>query len=478
MKVTRRQALGLAAGGAAAVAATGCSSLLSAASGPAPHLSPPLPQQSPDIAAITRFGYGPHASRPQEVIKDGREKWFQDQLEAPEDDPLPVTLKLRRLDIFHFTAYELRDLPQPEIIRQLQSAALIRAVESPWQLRERMVDFWTNHFNIFARKGLAAYRKPQDDREVIRANALGSFPEMLLASARSTAMLLYLDQQASSFVQPNENYARELLELHSLGVDAGYTQKDVMEVARCFTGWTEERAFLRGRGQFKFREDLHDDGPKTVLGHSIPAGGGVKDGEKVIEIVASHPATASHLARKLCRFFLGREDSEVTVPVAEAFRTSKGMVRPMLKAVFTLAEQGKTEPNVKRPFDFCVSALRAIGAETDGGAEIHKRLAAMGQPLYQWPMPDGFPVDALSWTGSMVARWNFASDLAHGRIKGAVASPDRWKDLSPEALAASIMGVAADSSAAKNLAERLAPGESPAQLAALCLAAPEFQWRA
>jgi uncharacterized protein (DUF1800 family) len=413
-----------------------------------------------------------------EIAGSGREQWFESQLAVePDQEELDVMLRLRRFEIFHLTAYELRDWPQHEIIEQLQAAAIIRAVDSPWQLRERMVDFWTNHFNIFARKGLAAYRKPQDDRDVIRAHALGSFPEMLMASAKSTAMLLYLDQQASSFVQPNENYAREVLELHSLGVDAGYTQKDVMEAARCFTGWTEEREFLRGRGQFKFREDLHSQGEKIVLGHRIPAGGGVSDGEKVIEIVAHHPATARHIARKLCRFFLGRDDEEAFAPVAQAYTATKGDISAMLRVVFAQSEKGIVAPSVKRPFDFCISALRAVGAETNGLNPIQKHLETMGQPLYQWPMPDGYPVDAIAWTGSLLSRWNFIHDLAEGKIIGTRMSRDRFDGMTPEAIAGSLLGVVEGSETAKRLAARL-PKNDPLRQGGFCLASPEFQWRA
>lgn len=477
MKLTRRQTLGVLAGGGALAAAGGCSQISRTVQGPPPPLSPPLPSEASDRMALATFGYGPSAKNPDEIGPRGRSKWFEDQLAAPTDDPLPIMLKLRRLDIFHFTAYELRDLPQKTIIEQLQAAAIIRAVDSPWQLRERMVDFWSNHFNIFARKGLAAYRKPQDDREVIREHCLGSFPDMLMASAKSTAMLLYLDQQASSFVQPNENYARELLELHTLGVDAGYTQKDVMEAARAFTGWTEERGFLKGRGQFKFRPDLHDDGEKHVLGHTIPAGSGVAAGEKVLEIVSTHPATARHVARKLCRFFLGRDDDAVSGSVAKAYASTKGNIPAMLREVFAHFEAGRVSAVVKRPFDFCMSSLRALGAETDGGTALQGHLASMGQPLYQWPMPDGFPVDALSWTGSMLARWNFAHDLCSGAIGKTSVDAARLANLDKKGIASSLLGRPADSDEVRQLAARLGPSDEPLKTAALCLASPAFQWR-
>lgn len=478
MTLSRRNALGLLAGSGALAALGGCGAVRRVVQGPPPPFTPPSPQTATDAGTLARFGYGVSADNPREIADLGRKLWFESQLDAPAtEDPLPILLKLRRLDINHFTAYELRDLPQPEILRQLQAAATIRAVESPWQLRERLVDFWSNHFSIFARKGLAAYRKPQDEREVIRAHALGSFPDMLRASARSTAMLLYLDQHASSLQQPNENYARELLELHSLGVDGGYTQKDVMEVARCFTGWTEERRFMKPRGQFRFREDLHDDGEKIVLGHRIPAGGGVKDGERVIEIVANHPATAAHVSRKLCKFFLGRDDAEVSDPVIATYRESRGNVKAMLRVIFQASEDGKAVASVKRPFDYCVSAMRALGATTDGGADFQTHLAAMGQPLYQWPMPDGFPVDALSWSGSMLARWNFALELAQGSVKKTGSDGGRLNGVEATHLVAALLAQPTEAPAVHALVARLPSDAEPQRLAALILASPEFQWR-
>ena len=477
MKVTRRQALGLMAG-AGVAAGTGCSRILSRLESKE-SVSSPQASSNRDVIALNRFGFGPKPGDLDELRDKGREKWFEEQLAAPLDDPLPVMLRLRQLDIFHFTAYELRDLPETEILRQLQTAAILRAVYSPWQLRERMVDFWSNHFNIFARKGLAAYRKPQDERDVVRANTLGSFPKMLEASAKSTAMLLFLDQQASNFSQPNENYARELLELHSLGVDGGYTQKDVMEVARCFTGWTEERGFMKGKGQFRFRPEMHDSGEKIVLGHVIPKGGGVQDGEKVLEIVSQHPATASFVAGKLCRFFLGSSEPKIQDRVAKAYLSSKGEIKPMLREIYAAGEEGLAEPFMKRPFDYLCSSLRALDADTDGGKPLQDHLTAMGQPLYQWPMPDGYPDVSEAWTGSLLGRWNFAIDLCEGRIRGTSVDvagvAKRMGDADPLAVTFSRP---VDSPELDDVVEIVGRQTlDAAHQAALALASPEFQWR-
>jgi uncharacterized protein (DUF1800 family) len=474
MTLTRRQALGLMAG--AGVGATaGCSRMVRAIEkrdqGP---LDPP--NASPDeVAFLNRFGYGPRPGDLASLRKTGTKRWFQDQLAAPLNDDWGIEVQLEQLEIFNYSAYELRDLPEPEIIRQLQIAAIIRAVYSPWQLRERMVDFWSNHFNIFARKGLAAYRKPEDERKVIRAHALGSFPEMLAASAKSTAMLLYLDQQASNYSQPNENYARELLELHSLGVKGGYTQKDVMEVARCFTGWTEEREFLKPIGDFKFDAALHDDKPKHILGHVIPGGLGVGDGDRVLDIIGAHPATAKHISGKLCRFFLGT-DSDAD-QVAKTYLDTKGNIGAMLGTIRELAEKGKTKPSLKRPFDFVVSSLRALDADTDGADGVQRHIEMMGQPLYQWPMPDGYPDATEAWTGSLLGRWNFAMNLCSNRVGGTTVNvaglSKRMKDSPALAM---VFARSAHAPELKPVGSAL-KGLDLATQTALALASPEFQWR-
>jgi len=409
--------------------------------------------------------------------KAGLDEWFQAQLK-PEGEPLSLGMSLRRLEIFHFTPYELRDVGEELVIRQMQQAAILRAVYSPWQLRERLVDFWTNHFNIFARKGLAAYRKPTDEREVVRKHALGKFPDMLMASARSTAMLVYLDQQASHRAQPNENYARELMELHTLGVSGGYSQTDVMEVARCFTGWSEERRFLRPRGSFRFIPELHDDGEKTVLGHRIPAGGGEADGKRVVEILAKHPGTAKFVSRKLTRYFLGDGHEDVARQVAATYMRTDGDISAMMQTIFEAGSNASPSRHFKRPFDYIVSAIRATASDTDGGPGIQSHLARMGQPLYQWPMPDGYPDQTEAWTGSLLARWNFAFDLAHGRIPGTQADARRLRTLFADAddrvavfqrpLESDV--VASHGSAIKEL-------EKPEDRIAVLLSSPEFQYR-
>jgi len=474
MKISRRETLGLLAGTAVV---GGCTSIAQKLEQDNEPLSPLALSDDPAVRRLNRFGFGPRPGDVQAFRKLGDEGWLQAQLN-PGAEPVALTLALRQLDIFHFSAPELRDFSEDMVVKQMQQAAMLRAVQSPWQLRERLVDFWTNHFNIFARKGLAAFRKPADERNVIRKHALGSFREMLKASAQSSAMLVYLDQQASHRLQPNENYARELMELHTLGVHGGYSQKDVMEVARCFTGWSEERRFLRPRGQFRFIPELHDDGEKVVLGQRIPAGQGEKDGLQVVEILANHPGTAKHIAQKLCRFFLGDAGTEVEAEVAKVYRETGGQIGPMVTAIYRHPVATNSPPMLKRPFDYVVSALRATDANTDGGDALLARLSNMGQPLYLWPMPDGYPDQTEAWSGSLLARWNFAFDLMHGKIDGTSVDRERLARLFPEAAEeAHIFHRHPESTSLIDPQDALGAIANAADRYALLIASPEFQWR-
>jgi uncharacterized protein (DUF1800 family) len=360
-------------------------------------------------------------------------------------------------------------LPPQRLLADLQAARIRRAVYSERQLQEVMVDFWSNHFNVFAGKGADRWLLVSYDRDTIRPHALGNFSELLLATAQSPAMLFYLDNFQS--VSPtandrfrrnnalrrmmsnqapqrprrgiNENYARELMELHTLGVDGGYTQKDVQEVARCFTGWTilAPRGGLAGAegmnpdaGKFVFNARLHDDGEKVVLGHKIQAGGGIKDGLMVLDILARHPSTARFVATKLSRRFVADEPSRALVDrVAAAFTRSNGDIKETLRAIFTSPEFNSTaayRAKIKTPFELAVSAIRAVGGETNGHPPIHQWVAKMGEPLYQYQAPTGYPDTAEAWvnTGALLERLNFSLALAGNRIPGTRADLARLTD--------------------------------------------------
>lgn len=288
-------------------------------------------------------------------------------------------------------------------------------------------------------------------------------------------MVAYLDNDRNDRAHPNENYARELLELHTLGVDGGYTQRDVQEVARCFSGWTIETRFLHRHGTFRFDESQHDNGAKVVLGHTIPAGGGQSDGEQVLNIVAAHPATARHLARKLVRTFWGEADPKWVRQIETIFLQTGGDIGAMLRPLLLAPELADAPPIAKRPLDFLVSALRATNANCDGGPNVQNHLDRMGQPLWGWPMPDGFPESARAWSGSLLARWNFAFALCTNTLRGTsvdiAALSIARKEAPHDALCETLLNVPAAHSPLRSV-----PREAP-QIAALLLASPAFGWR-
>jgi uncharacterized protein (DUF1800 family) len=381
--------------------------------------------------------------------------------------------------------YQQNGLLQPQrLSAELQASRILRAVYSERQLNEVMVDFWSNHFNVFMNKGADRWLLPAYDRDTIRPNAMAKFGALLEATAKSPAMLFYLDnfqsvspnaQQPSrprqrqilrgmegerrrrdalmdrGIVQPtpripvqqqrrgiNENYARELMELHTLGVDGGYTQKDVQEVARCFTGWTifaprgggaavnalMGEAGRRNAGTFFFNARVHDDGEKIVLGQKIPAGGGIKDGLMVLDILAHHPSTAKYIAIKLVRHFVSDNPPASLVDrVAKTYTKTDGDIREMLRTIFFSDEFNSPQAyrsKIKRPFELVISAIRTLGGDTNGGPGTHQWLQRMGEPLYGYQTPNGYSDAAETWvnTGGLLERMNFALALASNRIPG------------------------------------------------------------
>jgi len=405
------------------------------------------------------------------------DRWIDQQLAPGEEEP-DLRRSLARLDSLGQPLGELYEWKPEVLLRELSSAALLRAVASRWQLREVMVDFWSDHLNIDASKGECAWLKAADDREVIRGHALGRFRDLIAASALSPAMLWYLDgrtnRSANTSERPNENYARELLELHTLGADGGYTQTDVMEAARCLTGWTVRDRHRFRKGRVEFVPALHDDGEKHVLGRRILAGGGARDLEALLDVTTSHPATARHVAMRLCRRFIADAPPPGAVDaVARAFRTSDGDVPTTLRALlrtdaFRAPEARRIK--LKRPFQLVVSALRATGARTDGGAPLLEALRSMGQAPFQYPTPEGAPDVAPAWTGTLLWRWRLAMRLAEGTVPGTsvdvAALAGRAGGLG--GLAAHLLGRMPDP------AERAALAASSRPMA-LLLASPAFQ---
>jgi len=493
-----QRALKVAAIAGVAGSGAGCSRLGQRFTKPAavaPDTSSPhaLPQNEGEniTRLLNRVAFGARPGEVARVASMGRAAYLDEQLQADSGEKLLLQVRLRGLEVLRSNAIELRDLQETEVLRQLQQAAILRAVYSRHQLRERMVDFWSNHFNIYARKGLGTYFITGDDISVIRSHALSTFPDLLRASAHSPAMLAYLDNSENRRGVANENYARELLELHTMGVGGGYSQKDVQEVARCLTGWTIENRFLRRRGTFRFDEARHDNGAKTVLGTRIPAGGGQRDGDKVLSVLSSHPATARFIAGKLCRYFLGEDNAQWTQKLAQIYTRTGGDIRAMLRPLLLSDTLLHSAPIVKRPFDYLVSSLRILNADTDGGARLQRHLANMGQPLWSWPMPDGYPDSTAAWSGSVLSRWNFAFALCSNSIPNSSLNLDELLQNSSQSTASRFAacaelilghGISATERARiiHTLSEQLQSGPQSTlthRAAALLLCAPEFQWR-
>jgi len=388
--------------------------------------------------------------------------------------------------------YQEHGLRPPQfLLQELQAQKIIRAAYSERQLQEVMTDFWFNHFNIFWAKNADRDLTTRYELDVIRPNTMGKFKDLLMATAKSPAMLVYLDnfqsmspnaqlpQRRGQFqrrpgafgggignprlgqrpndpiyrdrqvdpemqreqmpgqprpAQPNalrnrkpginENYAREIMELHTLGVEGGYSQKDVQEVARCLTGWTLDRP--RQGTQFMFREFMHDNGEKTVLGHKIPAGGGIKDGEMVIDILAHHPNTAKFISTKLVRRFVSDTPPQSLVDrVSAVYMKTDGDIREMMRTILTSPEFNSKEAyraKIKSPFELAVSAIRVLGAEIKTPLQAAQFISKMGQPLYLYQAPTGYPDRADQWvnTGALLERLNFGLALTTNKLRGTV----------------------------------------------------------
>jgi len=411
---------------------------------------------------------------------------------------------------------------QRQVVQELSEQKILRAAYSDRQLEEVMTDFWFNHFNVFAGKGATPIYLTEYEREVIRPHALGKFRDLLGATAKSPAMLFYLDnwqsadphaadaqelmrgrvamrrqmnprrpgiffppqQMPANTQQPrqkrglNENYGRELMELHTLGVDGGYTQQDVIEVARCFTGWTIRQP--RQGGGFVFEPRIHDNGKKLVLGHVI-AGGGEHDGEAVLDILARHPSTARFISTKLVRRFVSDNPPQSLVDRAAArFRETDGDIREVVRTIITSPEffaVTSYRAKVKTPFEFVVSTLRATGSDVQNATPIALAIRQLGEPLYMCQPPTGYADKAEAWvnTGSLLNRMNFALAVVGGRMRGTqpagltLGSTTAARDQLVDGV------LAGDVSATTS--QTIAKAQDARQAAALILGSPEFQRR-
>ncbi len=444
--------------------------------------------------ALNRLGYGPRPGDAERIRRMGLETWIQKQLHPELIDDKAAEARLAAYPtLTMMPAALMNEYPRPQlaaqrmgvtleeynkreqallrppqgvrpaadrrpqtIVNELMMAKLLRAVYSERQLQEQLDDFWFNHFNIFAQKDQDVYLITSFERDTIRPNLFGKFRDLLGATAHSPAMLVYLDnwlsadQEAVKRAQAataeekrawkdlpplgnkrglNENYGRELMELHTLGVDGGYTQADVIQVAKCFTGWTLRAP--QNKPEFVFDSRLHDAEPKKVLGKRIKDGD-ERDGERVLDLLAAHKATARHISFQLAEHFVSDNPPAALVDrMAKSFQKSKGDLREVVRAMIYSPEfwsRGAYRAKIKTPFEFVASSARALGAEVDAPTPLVQWVANIGEPLYQYQAPTGYKDNAETWvnTNGLLKRLNFAMTLAGNRVRGtAVDLPSR-----------------------------------------------------
>ena len=388
--------------------------------------------------------------------------------------------------------------PQQAVAYDLNEAKLYRAIYSNRQLEEQMADFWFNHFNVYIDKGADRILTSTYERDAIRPHVFGKFRDLLEATAHSPAMLFYLDnwqsispdtvpvrrfakQKAKQARGLNENYARELMELHTLGVDGGYTQKDIIEVARCFTGWTIKQP-NRG-GEFIYNDRVHDKGEKTVLGVKIPAGGGQDDAEKVLDILARHPSTARFISTKLAKKFVADDPPPALIErMAKTFHDTDGDIRAVMSTLLDSKEffsEGAFQAKVKTPLELIVSAVRAADAQVDFAIPLATQIGQLGEPLYRKIEPTGYSSANSEWVNSaaLLARMNFALALADNRVPGSKVDATKFAD-DPAAVARQVLFHEASQQTLDSIQKALAQREpTSALVVGLVLGSPDFQRR-
>ena len=296
-----------------------------------------------------------------------------------------------------------------QVQNQLRESTIYRAAYTQRQLHARMVEFWSDHFNQDVDK--VGYLLVADQRDVIRKYAMTTFPQLLKASAHSASMMIYLDQNASSARAPNQNYAREIMELHTLGVDGGYTQNDVAELSRVLTGWT-----VTGKGVFTFNPTLHDTGTKVVLGKTIAGQSGAagqQEGEQMLDILVNHPSCAKFIATKMLKWMVTPSPTDAQVSaIASVYKATGGDIKSMLRAMLNSQWITQAPMKFKRPFHFTVSALRSLNPAVTSTSVINSQLVALGHQSFTWDTPDGYPDRIEYWAGNIVPRWSFGSTLS------------------------------------------------------------------
>ncbi|MEW6279572.1 MAG: DUF1800 domain-containing protein [Candidatus Eremiobacterota bacterium] len=482
-----------------------------------PYKEAGLTERQAAAHALDRLSFGARPGEVDRVVKMGLENWIESQLrgQAAEPElekrlanypaltmtpevmantyPHPARLRQEAIDAGVVSREGLKDgedkkearravmewartkgYKNPrELIQQLIAQKVVRAIYSENQLHEVLADFWFNHFYVSLTDNQCRMQILTYERDAIRPHVTGRFRELLGATAKHPAMLLYLDNAQSTASKEavttlddkmqdmpagvrreveqktanlrrnrrgiNENYARELMELHTLGVDGGYTQKDVSELARVLTGWTvnpaiagrklaqlkrAEKVGLVLQGGFMFRPDTHDSGAKVILGRKFPAGRGLEEGEQALDMLAAHPSTAKFVCHKLaCWFVSDKPPASLEKKLTATFQRSGGDIQQVMRTLVQSPEFWSSEARqakIKSPLEVAASSLRALGADVRPTRELYDWITSMGQPLYGYQAPTGFPDRAESWvnTGSVLTRMNFALNLAGGRIPG------------------------------------------------------------
>ena len=474
---------------------------------------------------LNRMAFGPRPGDLDRVLKQGADAWIKEQLRPAGIDVAALDREMNRWAPTLFLSLtdtqkrynppyrpdddeavqRERNQNRQEVRRQLRDAVLYRAVASPRQFEEVMLNFWRNHFSIDQNKNDVAWMAPSFEAEVLRRHVFGKFENMLIASARHPAMLEYLDNNISQ--KPltdqqqrlvdrfgerdnvprsvaalgrerglNENYARELMELHTLGVDRRYRQRDVTALARVLTGWSSK--LNHTDSGFYFREAVHDTEPKSLFGVRLP-GAGERQGLEVIRGLARHKLTAEFISRKLCVYLVSDEPPEALVKnIARVFTRTKGDLPKVYEAIVTskaFRDPAARGAKFKTPFEFVVSALRVTGAQVTSGGRTQMLLEQMGQPTYRCLDPDGFADTAEAWLdpGVLVHRWRFAWDLAHRDLRGVkITDAAVGSQTSATLTELAAMPLSDDTRAAVD--EAAAAGGNPARLAIL-LGSPEFQ---
>ena len=454
---------------------------------------PPLTDREKVVHVLNRLAFGPRPGEVDKVLADGGwEKWVEQQLEPDKvadpylDDELP-----QRFGYLKMTIEEMRkkypigenQYNNPELRQGLRNEVLFRAVASNRQFQEVMVEFWRNHFFVNQPVRDAPYRTwtaIDYERNVIRKHAFGKFRNMLYASATHPAMLEYLDNYQSKANAWNENYAREVMELHTLGADRGYNELDVLELSKALTGWTFDRDL-----KFVFRPDWHQAGSKKVLGRNLP--GGKEGGEQALDMLARHPNTATFISEKLCRYLVNDNPPPALVrKVASVFRESNGDLPRVYRAIVTSPEfiaRENYRAKFRTPFEFTCAALRATSAKLSDGTETTEVIARMGQPIYDCEDPTGYYDQAEAWmdAGVLTTRWDYAWKMVRGSVGGVQVPPEflsRYGSLPPQEardkMVHDLVGADIGDRTAQSLS-KAAAAKDPQEMLAIILGSPDFQ---